>query len=189
MRYEAMTGLSNEQLTELVTRVHAAQGAGFASRGRPYALGLFGSVALVVCLMRTNITQAFAGAYGDVADLPHDSPGRWTQAPRSYAEQPLGEQRPTRRDVNSTISRLKNSHTWAALGTAVSIGHGDTMLRDQLIEDLDWFSPVQRLAWSAIQFRCYFIKFLLGVQGQVGAFREVLPEQPVGVLVGAALPR
>ena len=62
MRYEAMTGLSNEQLTELVTRVHAAQGAGFASRGRPYALGLFGSVALVVCLMRTNITQAFAGA-------------------------------------------------------------------------------------------------------------------------------
>jgi DDE superfamily endonuclease/Helix-turn-helix of DDE superfamily endonuclease len=62
LRYEAMTGLSNEQLTELVTRVHAAQGAGFASRGRPYALGLFGSVALVVCLMRTNITQAFAGA-------------------------------------------------------------------------------------------------------------------------------
>jgi len=62
LRYEAMTGLSNEQLTELVTRVHAARGGGFASRGRPYALGLFGSVALVVCLMRTNITQAFAGA-------------------------------------------------------------------------------------------------------------------------------
>jgi hypothetical protein len=32
------------------------------SRGRPYALGLFGSVALVVCLLRTNITQSFAGA-------------------------------------------------------------------------------------------------------------------------------
>lgn len=62
MRYEAMTGLRNEQLTELVTRVHAAHGGGFSSRGRPYALGLFRSVALVVCLMRTNITQAFAGA-------------------------------------------------------------------------------------------------------------------------------
>jgi DDE superfamily endonuclease len=62
LRYEAMTGLSNEQLTELVIRVHAARGTGFASRGRPYALGLFGSVALVVCLMRNNITQAFAGA-------------------------------------------------------------------------------------------------------------------------------
>jgi hypothetical protein len=41
-----MTGLSNEQLTELVTRVHAARGSGFVSRGRPYALGLFRSVAL-----------------------------------------------------------------------------------------------------------------------------------------------
>ena len=62
-----MTGLNNEQLTELVTRVHAARGGGFASRGRPYALGLFGSVALVVCVMRKNITQAFAGAIFDVS--------------------------------------------------------------------------------------------------------------------------
>ena len=57
-----MTGLNHEQLTELVSRVHAARGSGFASRGRPYALGLFGSVALVVCVMRKNLTQAFAGA-------------------------------------------------------------------------------------------------------------------------------
>jgi hypothetical protein len=62
LRYEAMTGLRGEQLTELVSRVYAARGGEFVSRGRPYALGLFGSVALVVCLMRTNITQAFAGA-------------------------------------------------------------------------------------------------------------------------------
>jgi hypothetical protein len=57
-----MTGLSNEQLTELVARVHTAHGGGFTSRGRPYALGLFGSVALVVCLLRKNLTQAFVGA-------------------------------------------------------------------------------------------------------------------------------
>ena len=62
MRYEAMTGLSAEQLTELVARVHTARGGGFSSVGRAYALGLFGSVALVVCLMRKNVTQAFAGA-------------------------------------------------------------------------------------------------------------------------------
>lgn len=62
-----MTELNNEQLTELVTRVHATRGGGFASRGRPYALGLFRSVALVVCLMRKNITQAFAGAIFDVS--------------------------------------------------------------------------------------------------------------------------
>ena len=62
MRYEAMTGLSAEQLTELVARVHAARGGEFASVGRAYALGLFGSVALVVCLLRQNVTQEFAGA-------------------------------------------------------------------------------------------------------------------------------
>ena len=50
LRHEAMTGLSNEQLTELVAWVHAARGGRFASRGRPQALGLFGSVALVVCV-------------------------------------------------------------------------------------------------------------------------------------------
>jgi hypothetical protein len=44
-------------------------------------------------------------------------------------------------------------------------------------------------AWSAIHLCRYFIKFFLGVQGQIGAFRKVLPEQPAGVLVGAALPR
>src|SRR5689334_25422071 len=34
----------------------------FVSAGPPLALGLFRSVALVVCLMRTNVTQDFAGA-------------------------------------------------------------------------------------------------------------------------------
>jgi DDE superfamily endonuclease/Helix-turn-helix of DDE superfamily endonuclease len=61
LRYAAMTGLSDEQLTELVARVHAVHG-GFSSRGRRPVLGLFRSVALVVCLMRKNLTQQFAGA-------------------------------------------------------------------------------------------------------------------------------
>ncbi|MGH6763994.1 MAG: transposase family protein [Phyllobacterium sp.] len=56
-----MTGLTDEQLTELVARVHDARGGDLVSRGRPYVLGLFRSVALVVALMRKNITQDFAG--------------------------------------------------------------------------------------------------------------------------------
>jgi hypothetical protein len=56
-----MTGLTDGQLTELVARVCEAGGQ-FSSRGRPYVLGLFGSVAMVVALMRKNITQEFAGA-------------------------------------------------------------------------------------------------------------------------------
>ena len=57
-----MTGLNNEQLTDLVARLHERCGDKFVSAGRPLALGLFRSVALVVCLMRTNVTQDFAGA-------------------------------------------------------------------------------------------------------------------------------
>jgi hypothetical protein len=61
LRYEAITGLTDGQLTELTARVTQTVD-GMASAGRPYALGLFRSVALVVALMRKNITQEFAGA-------------------------------------------------------------------------------------------------------------------------------
>ena len=57
-----MTGLDDEQLTDLVARIHGLCGDKFVSAGRPLALGLFRSVALVVCLIRTNVTQDFAGA-------------------------------------------------------------------------------------------------------------------------------
>lgn len=57
-----MTGLDDGQLTDLVARVHVVCGDKFVSRGRPIALGLFRSVAMVVCLMRKNLTQDFAGA-------------------------------------------------------------------------------------------------------------------------------
>jgi hypothetical protein len=50
LRYVAMTGLSDEQLVELVARVHAVHG-GFFSRGRRPVLGLFRSVVLVVCVL------------------------------------------------------------------------------------------------------------------------------------------
>ena len=57
-----MTGLNDEQLTDLVARLHELCGDKFVSAGRPLALGLFRSVALVVCLMRKNVTQDVAGA-------------------------------------------------------------------------------------------------------------------------------
>lgn len=62
LRYEAMTGLNDGQLTDLAVRVHARCGDKFVSAGRPVVLGLFRSVALVVCLMRKNVTQDVAGA-------------------------------------------------------------------------------------------------------------------------------
>jgi hypothetical protein len=62
LRYEAMTGLNDGQLTDLVVRMHARCGDKFVSAGRPVVLGLFRSVAMVVCLMRKNVTQDVAGA-------------------------------------------------------------------------------------------------------------------------------
>lgn len=60
MRYEAITGLTDVQLVELTARVREIAG-NMVSAGRPYALGLFRSVAMVVALMRKNVTQEVAG--------------------------------------------------------------------------------------------------------------------------------
>ena len=62
-----MTGLTDDQLTDLVVRVHVVCAGNFVSRGRPIALGLFRSVAMVVFLMRKNVTQDVAGAVFDVS--------------------------------------------------------------------------------------------------------------------------
>jgi hypothetical protein len=60
LRLEVTTGLDAEQLTELVARVHQKLGGGYVSRGRPFALGLFRSVAMVLALLRHNIVQQLA---------------------------------------------------------------------------------------------------------------------------------
>jgi DDE superfamily endonuclease len=62
LEYKALTGLSWGQLTRLHIIVLAEIGS-LASPGakKPLAVGLFHSVAMVVTLMRSNITQARAG--------------------------------------------------------------------------------------------------------------------------------
>jgi len=56
-----MTGLSRGQLTELSARVAAAIGDVVKPGGRGAAAGLYKSVAMVVTLLRTNITQEMSG--------------------------------------------------------------------------------------------------------------------------------
>jgi hypothetical protein len=73
-----MTGLNNEQLTDLVARLRELCGDKFVSAGPPLALGLFRSAALVVCLMRTNVTQ----------DDPGHSRARIFQTVEAAAEWP-----------------------------------------------------------------------------------------------------
>jgi len=62
LRYEAITGLTRGQLAELAARVAVVIGDITRPGGRPAAIGLYRSVAMVVTLMRTNLTQEVAGA-------------------------------------------------------------------------------------------------------------------------------
>ena len=61
LRYETVTGLTPGQLAELASRAGAVIGAVARPGGRPAVIGLVRSVAMVVALMRTNITQDLAG--------------------------------------------------------------------------------------------------------------------------------
>ena len=56
-----MTGLRRGQLTELAARVAAGIGDVVKPGGAPAVTGLYKPVAMVVALMRTNITQEIAG--------------------------------------------------------------------------------------------------------------------------------
>jgi len=59
----------------------------------------------------------------------------------------------------------------------------------QLVKGLGRCSPAQGFAWPAIEGRSHGCKVLGAVHAEVGALWKVLPQQPVGVLVRAALPR
>lgn len=67
LRYEAITGLTRGQLAELTSRVAGVIGDVAAPGGRPAAIGLLRSVAMVVALMRKNLTQDVAGAFFGVS--------------------------------------------------------------------------------------------------------------------------
>jgi hypothetical protein len=69
VRVEAITGLSEEQVAELTSRVTTHLGASDVARpgGRPCALDLYWSIVLVVHLLRKNPTQQVAAAFFNVS--------------------------------------------------------------------------------------------------------------------------
>src|ERR1700730_2080045 len=60
--------------------------------------------------------------------------------------------------------------------------------RQQFVKCLCWRFPTERLSRSAIESRRHGGYLVGTIDAQVCAFREVLPQQPIGVLVCAALP-
>jgi hypothetical protein len=61
LRYEVLTGLRHEQLQKLAARIGQRAGDVVRAGGRPAGISLLGSVAMVVTLMRKNITREAAG--------------------------------------------------------------------------------------------------------------------------------
>ena len=61
-------------------------------------------------------------------------------------------------------------------------------LRQQFVECLCWSLPSEGFAGAGVEFGGDVVEVFAGVHGQVGALGEVLAQQAVGVLVGAALP-
>ena len=61
--------------------------------------------------------------------------------------------------------------------------------RNKAAEHFGWFPPPQRLSRSIIELTGHRIQFGSCVDAEVGVLGEVLAEQPVAVLVAAALPR
>jgi len=59
---DVLTGLQAGQRVLLVTRCAELSGEVTKVGGRPPAIGLYGSVMMVVCLMRKNVTQEMVGA-------------------------------------------------------------------------------------------------------------------------------
>jgi hypothetical protein len=91
-----------EQLIELTARVHTGLG-GWSSNGRPFALGLFHSVTVVVALLRENLTQSVAGAVFGVSQSTISR--RWDLL-RPLIEEVLAEFVPTPAEVAGGSSVL-----------------------------------------------------------------------------------
>lgn len=75
---------------------------------------------------------------------------------------------------------------------ADSIGRRNALfvdLREPSVKCLGRRSPVQRLARSAIECCGNGSKGIGAMCAEIGAFGKVLAQQPIGILVGAALPR
>lgn len=69
MRLDAITGLAREQVDEVATRMTRHLGTAEIVRpsGRPYTLGLYDSIVLVIHLIRRNPVQAVAAEFFGVS--------------------------------------------------------------------------------------------------------------------------
>jgi hypothetical protein len=68
-------------------------------------------------------------------------------------------------------------------------GAGSTGRRNTGVKSLCWGFKLQGLTWPFVWLTSHFVQIGLRMRRQVGALREVLSQQAIGVLVRPALPR
>src|SRR5271166_5342923 len=56
------------------------------------------------------------------------------------------------------------------------------------VERFGWSDPAQHPPGAVIEFGCDGVEVVLGEAAQISGFVQILAQQPIGVLVGAALP-
>ncbi len=71
-----------------------------------------------------------------------------------------------------------------------STGRRNTLLNglEHGVQCLGRRLPPERLAWSTIESGSYGSEVAHGVRAKIGSLGEVLPQQPIGVLIGPPLP-
>lgn len=114
--------------------------------------------------------------------INHETLRQWVRRAETDAGQRPGlttDERVKMRQLEREVKELRRANEMAD-----SSGR-----RNELCELLRWCQIAEGLAWSAVETALDPAKICGGDLGQVGAFREVLAQEPVGVLVRAALPR
>jgi hypothetical protein len=135
---EAITGLSDEQLRGLVLAVREQVGE-LRSAGRPYVLGLYRSVALVLFCLRENVTQTVAAA---VFRVSQSTVSRRFEALREPIAAALSEWVPdpvawTRGDTVLVDGTLALTWDWRDRDDLYSGKHRDTGFNLQIAATLD----------------------------------------------------
>src|SRR5215212_7534152 len=115
------------------------------------------------------------------------------RSPGGMPAEPTGRRRSAsrrwKRPWPATAGRRSSTPIRAA--SLVSTGRRNTSLTGSQhgVEGLGRCPPAEGLAGPGVERRGHGREVVRAVEAQVGAFREVLPQQTVGVLVRAALPR
>src|SRR5262252_2173658 len=66
---------------------------------------------------------------------------------------------------------------------------GSSGRRNTGTKSFGWGLEAQSLAWSFIELPSHPVELRLRVDREVGSLGKILPQQPIGVLIGSTLPR